>query len=87
MNSPACDFLFWIEEVALFGSMLNQQRTVNDIDVSVRMEPKLGGEAFSKAAALRSHMARKSGRCFRNILDEVYWPEREVGCFSRIVPG
>lgn len=83
VNSPACDFLFWVEEVALFGSMLKQQQTVNDIDVSVRMERKLDGEAFSNAANFRSRMARQQGRTFRNIVDEVYWPEHEVRLFLK----
>lgn len=83
VNSPACDFLYWVEEVALFGSMLKQQQSVNDIDVCVRMERKLNGEAFSKAADLRSRMAREQGRSFRNTVDEVCWPEREVRMFLK----
>jgi predicted nucleotidyltransferase len=83
VNSSGCDFLYWVEEVALFGSMLKQQQSVNDIDVCVRMERKLKGDAYSKAADLRRRMARQQGRTFRNILDEAYWPEREVRLFLK----
>ncbi|HLH02729.1 MAG TPA: hypothetical protein VKX25_08160 [Bryobacteraceae bacterium] len=83
VNSPACDFLYWVEEVALFGSMLKQQQSVNDIDVCVRIERKLDGEEYSKAADLRRRMAREQGRNFRNIVDEAYWPEREVRLFLK----
>lgn len=83
VNSPACDFLYWVEEVALFGSMLKQQQSVNDIDVCVRMRRKLDGDAYSKAADLRRRMAREQGRTLRNIVDEAYWPEREVLLFLK----
>lgn len=83
VNSPACDFLFWIEEVVLFGSMLTQQERVNDVDLCVRMERKIDGDAFSKAADRRSQLARQNGRSFRNMLDELYWAEHEVRLYLK----
>lgn len=83
VNSPECEFLYWIEEVVLFGSMLTQKARLSDIDLSIRLEKKLEGEAFSQAANLRTRLARSKGRVFRNIVEEVCWSEREVILFVK----
>ena len=83
MNSPDCDFLYWIEEVVVFGSILTNKSRLSDIDISIRLEKKLEAKEFSVAAERRTRSAAATGRSFRSIVDEVYWPEREVLLFVK----
>ncbi len=83
MNSPDCDFLYWIEEVVVFGSILTNKSRLSDIDISIRLAKKLEAKEFSVAAERRTRLAAANGRSFRNIVDEVYWPEREVLLFVK----
>jgi predicted nucleotidyltransferase len=83
VNSLNCEFLCWVEEVVLFGSMLTRKMRLSDIDVSVRLERKLQGEAYTKAAALRTQLAIEKGRSFKSFIEELDWPEREVSLFLK----
>ncbi len=83
VNSPDCDFLYWIEEVVVFGSILTNKSRLSDTDISIRLEKKLEAKEFSVAAERRTRSAAANGRSFRSIVDEVYWPEREVLLFVK----
>ena len=58
--------------------MLTEKARVSDIDVSVRLDRKYQGDAFAKALDHRRRLAQRSGRSFKNSLDMICWPEREV---------
>jgi predicted nucleotidyltransferase len=83
VNSPECEFVYWVEEVVLFGSMLKQKPRISDVDVSVRLDRKYEGEVFSKATDLRAKIAQRNGRSFRNIVERVYWGEFEVRLYLK----
>jgi predicted nucleotidyltransferase len=83
VNSPDSQFVFWVGEVVLFGSMLTQKPKVSDVDVSVRLDRKYKGDAFLKAADLRVSVAQQNGRSFRDILERAYWAESEVRLYLK----
>jgi len=58
VNSPECEFLYWVGEVVLFGRMLTQKARISDVDLSVRLDRKYkrgdlleGGGAPSRDSA------------------------------------
>ncbi len=78
VNSEGCEFVYWIEEVVLLGSMLSDKQRVSDIDLSVLLKPKLEGDEHWRASKARSDLAQENGRSFPNYVDQLYWPENEV---------
>lgn len=77
-------FLFRVTRVVLFGSMLGNGGTVSDVDVAVALAPK-EPDRDRRFAAERERVreARRQGRHFSNLVDELSWPQREVHLFLK----
>jgi predicted nucleotidyltransferase len=73
------EFLFWVDEVIVFGSYNSDKETLGDVDLVVSLKPreedpekhgKLAEDCVDKAAA--------KGRHFPTIIHRMYWPTQEV---------
>lgn len=72
-------YLYRVERVLLFGSMLTDAQRVGDVDLAVELAPKIEDAGMHHAAKQqRISEAIESGRRFRNIIAEASWPRREV---------
>ena len=83
VNAPDCSFMYTVETVVLFGSLLSTDRKrVSDADVSFELvrKPELD---FDRASNERVQAAREAGRQFRGFIEELCWPEREVKLFLK----
>lgn len=77
-------YLYRVSKVVLFGSMLTAKPRVSDVDVAVELKPKLNdAQAQQRAYDARVLHALRTGRRFRNIFDEVFWPMHEVRLFLK----
>lgn len=83
VNSENCEFLFWVEEVVLFGGMWTRQERVNNVDVSVRFKRKLDELRLRRLPACETELVRRSGRWFRSLLDQLHWAEHEVRLYVK----
>jgi|SRR5882724_387815 len=83
-------FLYKVEKVILFGSFLTMKESVNDVDLAIKLVPKIRNhEEFKKLSRQRIRQAQEKGRTFSNLVDELFWPQTEVRCYlksrSRII--
>lgn len=77
-------YLYKVTKVVVFGSFLSDVMHVNDVDLGIELEPK--ERESDKHMALcgeRSRIARTSGRSFSNIVEDLFWPQREVILFLK----
>src|SRR5215471_506371 len=72
-------YLYRVERVVLFGSILSHQDTVGDIDVAIELQPKRANrEEHAAVEKARIAEAEQSGRRFQNIVDKLFWPQHEI---------
>jgi len=72
-------FLFWIEEVLVFGSFLTPTEMLGDVDLGLTyMRRTNDPEEFDKLRKERVKEAQAAGRHFPRFFDRVSWPMREV---------
>lgn len=77
-------WLYRVSKVVLFGSMLTENPTVNDVDLAVDLEPKVEDRnAMWELRTARVNEARQRGRQFSNYSDEMRWPKDEIFLFLR----
>lgn len=73
------DYLYRVNEVILFGSMLSDVEQLGDVDVAVNLEPKVSDvEALKEWSMVRRHVAEVEGRFFSTDLGWICWPIVEV---------
>ncbi|MBI4219894.1 MAG: hypothetical protein HY682_07120 [Chloroflexi bacterium] len=81
---PGRDFLYLAAEVLVFGSYLDEGARLGDLDIAIRLVPKIADESrFWKLCEERVHSA---DRRFRNFVEQVSWPETEVKHFVNARP-
>src|SRR5712692_8582635 len=73
------DLAHRVESVVVFGSYLSDAQRLNDLDIAVELRPRSSDDAtwerLRKASLERAHAA---GRRFRNVVEQVGWPQLEV---------
>ena len=73
------ELAYSVESVIVFGSYLSKAELINDLDIAVELKAKRDDDAsfesFRNASMERAHA---SGRRFRNVVEEVCWPQIEV---------
>jgi hypothetical protein len=73
------DLAYRVESVIVFGSYLSDAQRLNDLDIAVELRPRSSDDAawqrLCKASIDRAHAA---GRRFRNVVEQVGWPQLEV---------
>jgi hypothetical protein len=68
-----------VESVVVFGSYLSEAKRLNDLDIAVELKAKWHDDAtFQRYRNAGLDRARASGRRFRNLVEEVCWPQLEV---------
>jgi hypothetical protein len=73
------DFLYLAAEVLVFGSYLGDAPRVGDLDVAIRLVPKIEDpKVFRARCEERSRSARRS---FNTFLEYLWWPQQEVRRF------
>ena len=74
------EYLFQVNEVVLFGSMLSDVDRLGDVDVAIDLQPKvchLSAE-FNAWSMERRDVAKTSGRSFHTNAGWALWPRNEV---------
>lgn len=73
------DLAYKVESVVVFGSYLSEAKRVNDLDVAVELKPRSTDDATWERLCNASHeRAAVAGRRFRNVVEQVGWPQLEV---------
>ncbi|NEN22799.1 hypothetical protein G3O08_04705 [Cryomorpha ignava] len=72
------EYLYRVETLKVFGSYLTDKEILGDLDVAVKVSPKLEGEAFVEANFKHVAAAKKNGRAFQSFFQEIEWPYKEV---------
>lgn len=84
VNASDSGYLFCVERVALYGSMLGDRESVGDIDLAVLLKP-----AIRNRRRLVVQMQRRGregfleGRTSSDPVDQFLWPEKEVWLFLK----
>jgi len=72
-------YAYRVETVVLFGSMLTESERLGDVDVAIRLEPKVIDEnVHEQWCAARRRAAEAKGRSFYGVLDWALWPTQEI---------
>jgi predicted nucleotidyltransferase len=72
-------YLYKVSKVVIFGSFLSNKDRINDIDIAVKLLPKISDtKKRREKEQQRIKDAYKSGRTFNNFVDELFWPHSEV---------
>lgn len=72
------EYIYRVESVKVFGSYLTDKEILGDLDVAVKISPKLEGKEFVNANFKHIELAIKRGRVFRGFMDQINWPYKEV---------
>jgi len=73
------EYLYRVEIAILFGSMLSDVERLGDVDVAVKLEPKVSEEAaFNEWQMARRRAAQIGGRSFSSYVAWLYWPKEEA---------
>lgn len=73
------DFLYLAAEVLVFGSYLGDASCLGDLDIAIRLVPKI--EDQERFWQLCQERSRNANRSFGTFLESLYWPEMEVRQF------
>jgi len=77
-------FLYTITAAVVFGSAVSEAKELGDVDVAVRLERKtMDWETHVQLSYERVWQARRNGRRFRNITEQVFWPTIEIRNFLK----
>jgi len=72
------DLLFWIGEALVFGSFVTGSPTLGDVDIAVMYACRIGPTLWNSRSKQRVATAQSNGRWFRNLIDKIQWPQREI---------
>ena len=68
-----------VESAVVFGSYLSDAKRLNDLDIAVELKQKRPDDATYESLRKASlERAYASGRRFRNVVEQVGWPQLEV---------
>lgn len=78
-------FFIGVNKIEVFGSYLSEATLVNDIDLFVHydLKPSFRTSDRMQLSQDRIKLVELNGREFRNIVDQMCWPTREVELFLR----
>jgi hypothetical protein len=73
------EYAYRVEHAVLFGSMLTYAERLGDVDVAIRLEPKVSEDgAHEQWCMARRRAAEAKGRNFYGVLDWAMWPTQEI---------
>ena len=77
--NSADEYAYRVGHVVLFGSMLSDVERLGDVDVAIRLEPKVSEDnAHEQWCSARRRTAEAKGRNFHGVLDWAMWPTQEI---------
>ena len=73
------DLAYRVESVVVFGSYLSKAKRVSDLDIAVELKPRFTDDAtWEQVCNASRERAAAAGRRFRNVVEQVGWPQLEV---------
>ncbi len=73
------EYLYRVESAMLIGSLLTEIERLGDVDLAVKLSPKVTeDEAFNEWCDRRRHAAQQAGQRFRSTFDWVVWSKKEI---------
>ncbi len=73
------EYLFRVESVALFGSMLSDTDRLGDVDLAIELQSKAADEMeFRNWSQSRRSAARTKGKRFASTFESAAWPTLEI---------
>jgi hypothetical protein len=73
------EYLYRVQDVILFGSMLSDAKKLGDVDVAVNLEPKIQEkDEIEKWSMVRRRAAQMQGKSFSTIFEWTCWPMIEI---------
>jgi predicted nucleotidyltransferase len=77
-------YCYWITAVVLYGSALSGRQDLGDVDLAIHLTPRIDdSKAFLKLTQAKIQEAYDSGRKFRNLTEEVWFPRNEIRMFLK----
>jgi predicted nucleotidyltransferase len=79
-------FYYRITSVLVYGSYVRDVVDLGDVDFAIQLKPRIANATHEEGFRLirkKIDEARFAGRRFRNLTDEVVWPEMEVRLFLK----
>ena len=77
-------WLYRVGKVVIFGSYLNHQDRIGDVDLAIRLERRTRVDKdWVEAVLARAEAAERRGHRFRGLLDRLAWAENEVKRYLR----
>ena len=78
------EYVYKIESVVLFGSMLTEVARLGDVDLAIELRPTAAdAQEFQEQCRSRCRLAVAKGRRFRSALDWAVWPTIEIFQFLK----
>jgi len=78
------DYLYTIKKIDLFGSYLSNQDRINDVDISIKLDPKINDpQQLPQKLLDRAHKAAEKGKQFNSFMERLMWPENEIILFLK----
>lgn len=65
-------YVYRIAHLKVLGSYLSEKTILGDLDVAVKIVPKYKGDAFTEENFKRIAVAKRNGRRFRSVMDEIF---------------
>jgi predicted nucleotidyltransferase len=73
------EYCYSVDTVIVSGSYARGENTLGDLDIFYGLKPRFRQSEREQARKQRIDIAFKKGRRFSNIVEELYWPEHEIG--------
>jgi predicted nucleotidyltransferase len=84
VNAPTSRFLYRVERVALFGSLLGDGESVGDVDLAVLLKPAIRDrKRFCAELESRGEEGFLAGQTSSDPVDKFGWPDKEVWIFLK----
>jgi hypothetical protein len=78
------EFVYKIESVVLFGSMLAELDRLGDVDLAIELQPRApDAREFQDQCQSRRRLAMEKGRRFGSTFDWAVWPNTEIFLFLK----
>ena len=76
----ACpEYIYSVSTVMVSGSYARGESTLGDLDIFYGLAPRFSPADRERVMQERIDVAFERGRRFSNIVNELYWPEHEIG--------
>lgn len=82
--NSSVEYVYEVESVVLFGSMLGDKESLGDVDLAIELVPRESDDQeFQAKCQARRRIAEENGRRFRSIFDWAVWPTMEIFHFLK----